>query len=347
MKIEIIDGIEEFKNLKSQWDLVYNEDSNGHVFSSWGWLQGFFEVTKDKWFVIGVKPPDQDEFAAFFPLTLHKNKLTLNKILQIGGTPIADYTGFVCKPEYADRVIECFSDYVINNISWNRFHLKDVNDDRLDSIVSKFDNDKFNVQEINCVCCPYINLPDTWDDYLKDKLSRPARSKLKRRINKLNLLPGFRSVEVDDNNFDEQVDTLLNLWHAHWHIRPKGYLNIFKRSYENNLLWLNTLYSDEIPLASMAAFKDVPRNTFRVFITAYNTDFANFAPGRVLFANSIKYAIENGYKVYDFLRGEEDYKLKFGAETRFNSYLIISQNDLKLKLLDKSINIFKNLKNNK
>jgi hypothetical protein len=163
----------------------------------------------------------------------------------------------------------------------------------------------------------------------------------------LDSLPGFRSIEIDKNNFDEQVEVLLKLWQSHWHIRPKGYINIFKRSFENDLLWLKTLYSNDIPLASMAAFKDWPRKTFRVFITAYNIDYAKYAPGRVLFANSIKYAIENDYQVYDFLRGDEDYKLRFGADTRFNNYLTISQNDLKLKLIDKSLNILKTIKNNK
>jgi len=113
MNIHIIDNINEFKNLKSQWDLIYNEDPNAHVFSTWGWLHGFFEITKDKWFVIGVKPTENEEFVAFLPLTIHKNKLTLNKILQIGGTPIADYTGFVCKPEFVSEVIEAFSKSII------------------------------------------------------------------------------------------------------------------------------------------------------------------------------------------------------------------------------------------
>jgi CelD/BcsL family acetyltransferase involved in cellulose biosynthesis len=343
MHLEVIDNLQEYETLKPTWDSIYNGDPNAHVFSSWGWLKGFFESTKNRWLVIGLKPSIDDDYAAFFPLTIYNHKLTFTKVLQFGGSPVADYTGFVCKPEYVNEAIEKFSNYLINDFSWDRFHLKDIADNRINSLISKFPQNSFRIQEINCVCCPYIDLPNTWDEYLVNKLSRAARSKLKRRMNKLSLLPDFRSVEIDENNFDEQIDTLLTLWREHWEICSNGYINIFKRSFENNLLWVKTLYSGKIPLASLAAFKDEPRKAFRVFITAYNNEYSQFAPGRVLFAESIRYAIENGYRIYDFLRGDEDYKFRFGADTRTNSYLIISSNNLKIKFLDKSINVYKKL----
>ena len=42
-------------------------------------------------------------------------------------------------------------------------------------------------------------------------------------------------------------------------------------------------------------------------------------------APSIRYAIESGFKLCDFGRGDEDYKFSLGAEPRFNTNLRIER----------------------
>jgi CelD/BcsL family acetyltransferase involved in cellulose biosynthesis len=43
----------------------------------------------------------------------------------------------------------------------------------------------------------------------------------------------------------------------------------------------------------------------------------SYSPGWVLLGHLLKWANENGRDEFDFMRGNEDYKYKFGAIDRF------------------------------
>ncbi len=52
-----------------------------------------------------------------------------------------------------------------------------------------------------------------------------------------------------------------------------------------------------------------------LYNAGYDTaDFAHRGPGWVLLAYLIQYAIADGFKVFDFLQGDEAYKYHFGSQ---------------------------------
>lgn len=53
--------------------------------------------------------------------------------------------------------------------------------------------------------------------------------------------------------------------------------------------------------------------------------FTKLSPGAVMFGYSIRYAIENGFKIYDFGPGDEKYKFSFGTKERFDKNIIIQR----------------------
>ena len=56
-------------------------------------------------------------------------------------------------------------------------------------------------------------------------------------------------------------------------------------------------------------------NEFLLYNSGYDpSQFANLSPGNVLTSYTIQHAIELGRSRYDFLRGAEVYKFRFGAE---------------------------------
>ena len=50
--------------------------------------------------------------------------------------------------------------------------------------------------------------------------------------------------------------------------------------------------------------------------SAVNRDFLDLSPGWVLLAHQIQWACEHGRTEFDFMRGDEDYKYRFGAVNR-------------------------------
>jgi CelD/BcsL family acetyltransferase involved in cellulose biosynthesis len=51
-----------------------------------------------------------------------------------------------------------------------------------------------------------------------------------------------------------------------------------------------------------------------VYNSGLRQKFMEYSPGIVLLAENIREAIEQGYELFDFLRGNEDYKYRMGGE---------------------------------
>ena len=80
----------------------------------------------------------------------------------------------------------------------------------------------------------------------------------------------------------------------------------------------------------MASFVDSQKRVFYAYINAFNAEYAKKSPGSVILGYGIRYAIENGFKVFDFMRGSEEYKFSFGARERFNRNLTITRTGIRL-----------------
>ncbi|MGB4595586.1 MAG: GNAT family N-acetyltransferase, partial [Anaerolineaceae bacterium] len=53
-----------------------------------------------------------------------------------------------------------------------------------------------------------------------------------------------------------------------------------------------------------------------VYNSAWNPKFSQLSPGWVLLAYLLQWAIENGFSEVDMMRGDENYKYKFGGVDR-------------------------------
>jgi len=167
--------------------------------------------------------------------------------------------------------------------------------------------------------CPVLALSRTWDDYLA-ALSGKHRHELRRKVRRLEReLPGTVVVSHDAvDGWDEALGRFLAL-HRQSRIGKARFMDErmerFFRSVTRGLaragwarLWF--LEWQGVPIASFLCLEHGGR------VGLYNSGFdpahARLAPGIVLLAHVIRDAIERGVPVFDFLRGEEPYKLDFG-----------------------------------
>ena len=89
-------------------------------------------------------------------------------------------------------------------------------------------------------------------------------------------------------------------------------------SHENTIL--NILYFGENPVALHFGFKDI--DSIYYYKPIYDTDYHKYSPGKLLLFFMICNCRENRYKYFDFLRGEEKYKLELMTDL-FSNYNII------------------------
>jgi len=343
MDVVVVDDLQKMDRLKFNWGTVYAADPHAHIFLSWVWLRGFFEVTPYRWFVLALRPEACTFFVAFLPLAQANSKFNLLRILRMGGAPAADYTGLICLPEYEDEAIRHFAGYIQNVLVWDRFQASDVLDYRVDAIINAFSERKFSVQSKGELHCPYISLPESWDQYL-GSLSRATRKSLKRNLRKIEALEDFRVTYATPENLKNQIEIFYKLWKERWGTRPFWYRKIFEHCFNDQKLLIIFLWDENIPFATTAAFVDPQKNIFYDFAGGYHLDYALYSPGNMVILYGIQYAIENQYKVYDFLRGGEEYKYSFGAVDRYCSQTLITRRSLRGSVVSFIVNVARKLR---
>ena len=183
MIISLIEDINQFDRLKDVWENVYSKDPCSQIFLSWSWLRGWFDATSNNWSILAYQADSNSPYVAFFPLAINSVKkyaVPLYSLLQMAGCPAADYTGFLCLPEYEEEAIHNFAIYVQQNLKWDIFQMKEVFDPRLDVFLNSFPRKQFSIQKYYNKSCTGINLPNTWEQYLQDFMGSKTRKNLRK-----------------------------------------------------------------------------------------------------------------------------------------------------------------------
>lgn len=334
MLVKIIDNIQQFDQVKSNWDEVYSADPDSTIFVSWGWLRGWIDTKSCDWSVLAFQPDSKTPYVAFMALGMQfKNEGAFRRLFSGGaGHPGADNTGFVCLPEYADKAIPAFAGFVQKHIKWDMFDLRSVSDSRLDLFLKCFSRKSFYVQEDKNNSCPYIMLPDNWDKYLKEFIGSETRRTLKRYTKKIESNRDFRVTHAQEDTLETHIDALLWVWQERFGQKSEVILNryraIYRRCFENDCLFLAIFWDTTIPVTGQAAFLDQKKKIITCVTTGFNDKYAGFRPGNVMMGYVIRYAIENGLRICDLGEGAEEYKFLYGAIERFNRNVRISPKTL-------------------
>ncbi|AFY53580.1 hypothetical protein Riv7116_1005 [Rivularia sp. PCC 7116] len=337
MQVEIINSIQQFDKLEKNWNNVYVSDSYAQIFLSWSWLRGWLEVVPHDWFILAIKPKPNSPYVAFFPLAIRSLEwanVNVYRALQTCAHPIADYTGFLCSPEYEEDAIKNFASYIRQNLQWDVFHIKDIQDSRLDIFVKHFSQSDFQLTSNRGIGCPYIPLPDEWEKYLQNFISRKPRKNLRSALKKVEQNSDFNFTNIADDNLENQIEVLFELWQIKWGKQPESvlntYRNVFRQCAKSNSLWIDILWDKTTPVAATGIYVDNNKKVVYGQMTGFNPEYSKLSPGRVMMAFSIKKAIENQFKNYDLLRGDLDYKFSLlGAHKRWNTDYKITRNNLR------------------
>jgi CelD/BcsL family acetyltransferase involved in cellulose biosynthesis len=304
-----VSGLDDLAALEDDWKAVHRADPHATVFTSWPWLWGRLAALTETWWVL-VARAEGGPVVGLLPLR------TEASILNMAGSPLADYTGFLCVPGYEDAVLAAFAARLQGSLSWRRLELSDVLDSRLDAFLGHFPEPAFRTVRLPPTPCPRLELEDDWEVYLRARVQPRRRQTLRRKLRAIERLPGLRITTVDDGG-EAQVATLLGLWQRRWGERTEAALaqfrSVFQCCLKSGCLWLDLVWDGDVPLAGLLAFLDRDRSCFRFYLSGFDERYASWSPGTVIVAHSIREAIRGGFRTYDFLRGDEPYKSSFGA----------------------------------
>jgi tetratricopeptide (TPR) repeat protein len=356
MQINTIDNFDAFVELKANWNSVYQGDRNAHFFMSWEWLSGWLQMVREPWVILAAKPTDIEIYVAFFPLKVaveqDRNGGLTSQLFMVGNS-LADYTGFICVPEYELTAIAAFQKYIFEELKWSLFNLGNLlkAEERMGLFLSKFPKTdvlfrqvqiKNQDQEPDHSIAPFVLLADRWDDYLQHQVSSNTRQKIRRFLRKIDDSEEYRIAEVDEANLSSHIEILLNFWQTRWgekkskdcDVIVEYFRAILNHCFKLGCLYLPVLWKGDRPLGAIANLMDFRKQTALFLVAGRDESFKSPPPGLILHAHAIRHAIQNGFKIYDFLRGNEPYKYSFGAQERHLAHIVLERQHSSPHLLD-------------
>ena len=301
-------------------------------------LRGWVETAPHDWLVLSLRLTDSSSYIAFMALGMEPTENNGCR-LYMAGEPLSAHTGFICLSEHVSTAIPTFSHFVQERLSWDRLDMRDVLDPRLDTFLDCFPTKKFAIRLLHGSPCPYIPaLPKTWDQYLEGSLGKWARRDLRRAFKQIaNSGTELFITDARSDNFEHHIEALLTVWQLRWGVKSEKVLNryrcIFRRCFEYNSLWLSVLWDGTTPISALAALMDRQRKSFNAYLLGRDPESTKMKkPGKTIYGYSVRYAIENGFSIFDFGRGDEDFKYELGAQRRMNTHVIIVRKTLRITL---------------
>lgn len=183
---------------------------------------------------------------------------------------------------------------------------------------------------INQEMCPVLTLPNSTSE-LPACLSAGLRAHLQYARRRL----AREAVSIEaatPETLPEHLEALFRLHSARWHSRglPGVFFHPAVRGFHHEASWrfltaarlrLYGLRWEGTLRASLYAFAGHRRTYY--YAGGFDPALAAWSPGTLLIAHAIEEAIREGHTEFDFLRGDERYKYRWGAADRPNFRLVL------------------------
>jgi len=340
MHIECVREKEALAGLAGAWSELLVRSGQGNIFLSWEWLSTWWEIFgggKDCLFVLVAK--EGEGVVGIAPLYLRRSGLFREVRFLGDGLACSDHMGFIAEPDRRDAVTRLFLDHLMKEaVRWDSLVLEGIPADgtwrsALDEWAGEND---LVFRERDATRCFFINLPDSFDLFLSG-LGHSFVKELRYKSRRLEKSHELRYVAYRGTDAEERFPVLVGLHQKRW--KGKGYRGVgvfcserfleFHRRIarifsERGWLEISFLRVDGNDVAAHYNFS-FGRTIFH-YMPAFDPAWAAHNVGRIILAESIRDAIARKMKEFDFLRGDEAYKLQWTALARREVRLLVRRN---------------------
>ncbi|HSM56156.1 MAG TPA: GNAT family N-acetyltransferase [Candidatus Sulfomarinibacteraceae bacterium] len=320
MHVELIEGAEVFSTLGEEWDSLVARAMTNTPFQQLAYQQSWWNhLGPGDLHTIVVRDSKGGGLCAVACFYLYEGTLYFN-----GCVEETDYLDLIVPTSDAEWAWQTVFDTLEgpNFPPWERLNLCNVPDvSPTRTILAQIASQRgyqFNVSVQDV--CPVLSLPETFDDYLM-ALDKKQRHEIRRKRRRARAASAELAMVGPDDNVHKEVDVFLELLQMST-TEKEDWLNEGRRAVFHEVgeaalaagsLQLLFLELRGEKIAGLFNFDYDGR------IWVYNSglniaQFGRLSPGVVLTADAIEMAIETGRKEFDFLRGDEQYKYRFGAE---------------------------------
>ncbi len=339
ISVSVYKTFDELKQLAADWNALLERSQANTVFLTWEWISQWIDTYQTGSRLLTLAVFDDNRLAAVAPLWIETRRiggLPLRRILRFFGANevCADHLDFIVHRKGSTHLIETLWEYLFGTLStqWDTLEYHHAPDDSpvLRSFVqfAEADHRCLNHELEGVSYCPYILLPETWDEYVAD-LSANNRRALKVAHRRL-ADHGEPRLELcrKEQELKPAMERLIELNRRIWNERGESgsfstpeferfHLNIAREFLPREKLFLCSLWLDQQYLGAFYGFIHDRVLSFYI-MSAERQLLPRVNIGRVLLGMCVEKAIELSCREFDMLRGDEEYKTHWTDRTRCN-----------------------------
>ena len=322
---------------RDEWNGLLGSSATNVVFLTWEWQSAWWKHMRPGEMFSLVYQDQVGKLVGIVPLFRVQDAHGAGTLSIIGCEEVSDYLDFIIiAPEYEAEICADVLDLVLSTPGAEQDRIQLCNLPR-ESTAFRALAECARARGMTVECrvqdrCPVIELPASWEEYL-ETLDKKQRHELRRKIRRAESQAGTKCYAVDSAQEYDVAAQMEDFIELHRLSRPEK--NVFmdegmRRFFievagvvaERDWLQLSFLEIDGKKAAALFSFSY--NQSYQVYNSGYDPDlYGQFSPGIVLIAYCIQSAIGRGYRTFDFLRGEEEYKYRMGAKPTDVHELII------------------------
>lgn len=186
---------------------------------------------------------------------------------------------------------------------------------------------------------------DNFDEYFNNQFSSKSRYNIRKnyRILESNFNVSFKVFKgaIDKSEYDFIFEKLIELIKKRFYSLGKDNNIVNLRDYYYSLCYelilenkasFNVLYVDEDPIAISMSFLSDKELFFA--ITTFDIDYRRYNLGHILIFNMMKWCYQNDILIFDYSKGEYDYKKRWSNKSySFENHIIYDSKSFKSRLI--------------
>jgi CelD/BcsL family acetyltransferase involved in cellulose biosynthesis len=318
--------------LKTEWKFLLNNGITHVPFLRFDYLQNWWQTRGGgEWpqesILVIIQAREGNRLVGIAPCFIAPRD-GKNSLLLLGSIEISDFLDFLVLPADVKPFIRGLLRYIQTTLA-PQYHIENIE-------FMNFLEHSPNLEALRTACeetglpcsiapiqkSPYIPLSGDYEEYLA-RLDKKQRHEIRRKMRRILEIPETADWYIASNPaaieseiqdfmrlmaFDEQKRTFLTA-----PMKEQMRLTMLD-AFNHHYLQLAFLTIGGKKAAAYLNFDY--NNRIWVYNSGIDPQFYEHSPGWVLLTHLIKWAVENGRFEFDFMRGNEDYKYKFGSEDR-------------------------------
>jgi CelD/BcsL family acetyltransferase involved in cellulose biosynthesis len=247
-------------------------------------------------------------------------------LMLVGSIEISDYLDLIVREQDLPRFLSGLLDFLASSAgNWSALDWYNLPDSSPTLPILKAESERrgWTYHEEIYRPTPRIPLNGSFDEYLS-RIDKKQRHEIRRKMRRaaeseLNvrfvIVDKGADIESEMNSFFHLMTQDAGKASFLTPLMREQMTFTIRNAFEHGYLWLAFLEIEGVRVASSLNFDY--KNKLWGYNSGVSREHMELSPGWVLLAHTIQWCCENGRYEFDFMRGDEEYKYRFGGVNKY------------------------------